>query len=408
MPEFPKVRLDSIAVLRGGSGFPDRYQGLQKGLYPFIKVSDLSRPGNERQIVNSQNWLDESRYQALRPILHPAGAVVFAKVGGALLLNRRRVLTRPTAIDNNMMSAVPFRLVDNRYFLALLETIDMGQICQGGSLPSVNQQALREIKVFLPALTEQLRISAVLDAWGTAAVQAERLYDFLKKRHYALSTILLSKQSNNEIMLGSIGKFEKGRGLPKSALAEVGIPCLRYAEIYTRYGDTARFLVSRTTEAGARTSRDLHLGDIVFAASGETAEEIGKAVAYLGTERAVVGGDTVVLTGHDQNPAFLAHVLNSENLVRQKSAAGKGHSVVHIHASDLAKLVIPLPPLSEQERIASLLQEGHNAITLTGTLTDSLRKQKMGLIQQLLTGKLRIPESIDALLPPAPQLVPAA
>lgn len=336
-----------------------------------------------------------------RQIAHGACGILPPELDGALVSNEYAVLLPTDELDKAFLRHLPHSI----YFQ---------QTCFHSSIGVHVEKLVFNLDHWLtwpflvPAPAEQRRIAAVLDAWDTAIAQAKTLYDSLGKRQRGISLRLLGQSLNEGITLGSIGRFEKGRGLPKTALAEAGIPCLRYAEIYTRYGNTTYALVSRTTEAGARASRELRHGDIVFAASGETAEEIGKAVGYLGTERAVVGSDTVVLTDHGQDPSFLAHVLNSEELVRQKSAAGKGHSVVHIHAPDLAKLVIPLPPLLEQERIARLLQEGQDAIELTGTLATSLRQQKMGLMQRLLTGQLPVPKSIDTLLSPVSELVAAA
>lgn len=262
------------------------------------------------------------------------------------------------------------------------------------------------IPATFPPLPEQQRIASVLDAWDTAIATTERLVE-AKRRQSRDVTRRLMAQSNESVMLGSLGSLEKGRGLAKTELTDAGIPCLRYAEIYTLYGDTTYSLVSRTSEAGARAGRELMCGDIVFAASGETAEEIGKAVAYLGSERAVVGGDTVVLTGHGQVAGYLARLLNSPDLVRQKTALGKGHSVVHIHAPDLARLMVTLPPTDDQKIIAAAFEAIENEIGGLQAIAECLRQQKRGLMQLLLTGKLRVPESIDRLLP-APLLASAA
>jgi type I restriction enzyme S subunit len=107
----------------------------------------------------------------------------------------------------------------------------------------------------------------------------------------------------------------------------------------------------------------------------------------------------VVLTGHGQNAAYLAHILNSEPIAKQKAAAGKGHSVVHIHAPDLAKLLVPLPSLSEQNKVAAALEAIEEQIGLNLAIVSHLRTQKRGLMQRLLTGQLRVSERIDALLP---------
>jgi type I restriction enzyme S subunit len=91
-------------TIGGGSGFPETYQDNSAGDLPFIKVSDLNLPGNEKHVVIANNWITEDVRKKIRAKVQPSGAIVFAKVRGALLTNKRRILTRPTIIDNNMMS----------------------------------------------------------------------------------------------------------------------------------------------------------------------------------------------------------------------------------------------------------------------------------------------------------------
>jgi type I restriction enzyme, S subunit len=184
--------------------------------------------------------------------------------------------------------------------------------------------------------------------------------------------------------LGDLGYFLKGRGISKADLTISGVPCLRYAEIYTLYGDVAYNLQSIVSDKVANEALTLEHGDIIFAGSGETAAEIGKAVAYVGNGRAVVGGDTIVLRGHGQDAAFLAHALNSDDAVRQKSRLGNGQSVVHIHAPELSTVEVFLPPISEQKRISQILQIWDHAIEQVSQLITLRKEQYIGIRGQLI------------------------
>lgn len=189
--------------------------------------------------------------------------------------------------------------------------------------------------------------------------------------------------ANRRRNLGSLGEFLKGKGIAKSDLCENGFPCLRYAEIYTLYGSVAEKLISSVSQEASKGALELMSGDIIFAASGETAVEIGKAVAFTGQEMAFVGGDTVVLRNHGQDPAFLAHALNADDAIRQKARLGKGQSVVHIHAPDLSKVEIPLPPLPEQRKIAEILRTWDEAIEKLEALRAAKEQQRKGVSQVL-------------------------
>lgn len=177
--------------------------------------------------------------------------------------------------------------------------------------------------------------------------------------------------------LGDLGMLLKGKGVSRADVASEGVPCLRYGEIYSTYGSVAECLVSRVSRDRANEALELLPGDVVFAASGETAEEIGKAVAYIGDSIGRVGGDTIVLRDHGQDPVFLGHLLNSGPVVRQKARLGKGQSVVHIHAPEIAGIEIPLPPLPEQRKIAEILRTWDEALEALTTLrTAKARRYK--------------------------------
>lgn len=133
-------------------------------------------------------------------------------------------------------------------------------------------------------------------------------------------------------------------------------------------------------------------GDILFAGSGETKEEIGKTVAFLGgVDRAYCGGDILILSpsrGYDSK--FLGYVCNSQPIVAQKASRGQGDAVVHIRSGSLAEVVIPVPPRPEQEKIAEALSDVDALLAAMTKLIEKKRAIKQGAMQQLLTGKKRL------------------
>ena len=104
MPDgWEVVRLGDIAQVRSGVGFPLNRQGRRNGAYPFIKVSDMNLGGNETYIRSANNYVDQQDASELGATVFPPGTVVFPKVGAAIATNKKRALTVPTIIDNNMM-----------------------------------------------------------------------------------------------------------------------------------------------------------------------------------------------------------------------------------------------------------------------------------------------------------------
>ena len=193
------------------------------------------------------------------------------------------------------------------------------------------------------------------------------------------------------IPLSKVGVFGKGSGVTRANAQSGNIPCVRYGEIYTSHNDFIKAFYSHISPEIASTATKLKKGDILFAGSGETKEEIGKAVAFLGNEEAYAGGDIIILSPNmESSSMYLGYVLNSKAAVAQKASMGQGDAVVHIHAKELADVVIPWPKVDEQERIADALSTIDALITGLDEAIEKKRQIKEGLMQNLLTGRKRL------------------
>jgi type I restriction enzyme S subunit len=169
--------------------------------------------------------------------------------------------------------------------------------------------------------------------------------------------------------LGELGTFSKGKGILKEQVISEGLPCIRYGEIYTTYDFIIRDFKSFINEDVAKESKEIKRGDILFAGSGETAEEIGKAVAYTSDEKAFAGGDVIILsTKKEVNVECLSFALETDIAKKQKRVLGQGNSVVHIYPSDLIKVKLLIPPIPEQKAIAHLLGLMDSAINTNNQL----------------------------------------
>ena len=190
--------------------------------------------------------------------------------------------------------------------------------------------------------------------------------------------------------LGELGTFSKGRGIKREDLSDEGLPCIRYGELYTRYGNYILNVASRIPPSVALTALPIRTGDLLFAGSGETAKEIGRCAAYLGKETAYAGGDIVVLRPSEQSSIYLGHLMNHSTVSVQKVRMGQGDAVVHISASNLAQVQVKLPTLAEQQAIAAALSDMDAEIAALERRWNKTRAIKQGMMQALLTGRVRL------------------
>lgn len=189
-----------------------------------------------------------------------------------------------------------------------------------------------------------------------------------------------------EFVLKDIGNFLRGSGISKKDLSDTGIPAIRYGDIYTKYDFVIKNVSSFTNSKGT----ELKKGDILFAGSGETAEEIGKSVAFIDDYKAFAGGDIIIFRPNiDLNSLFLSYILNSGKCRKDISIMGQGHTVVHIYASSLEILKVILPPLDEQKRIAEVLSLCDKLIENLTKLIEKKEIYKKGVMQRVLSGEVR-------------------
>ena len=276
--------------------------------------------------------------------------------------------------------------------------IQLRRLATGLKVFGISKRALRDIRIPLPPPAEQRAIAEVLSDVDGLIQSLDAL--IAKKRAIKQATMqqLLTGKTRlpgfsgawETKRLGEIGPFSKGRGIKRDDVSDEGVPCIRYGELYTRYKDHVLNPVARIPLSVASKSLPIKTGDLLFAGSGETSEEIGRCAAYLGEEQVYVGGDVVVLTPLSQNSLYLGYLMNHPTVARQKARMAQGDAVVHINSRNLAQVQIDLPTLAEQRAIAVILFDMDAEIAALERRRDKTSAIKQGMMQQLLTGRVRL------------------
>lgn len=186
-----------------------------------------------------------------------------------------------------------------------------------------------------------------------------------------------------------IGRLLKGSGGSKEDAVEEGVPCVRYGELYTTHRNFIERARTCVTQERASDYTPLEYGDVLFAASGETIEEIGKSAVNL-LHGARCGGDVVILRPTEAFvPRFLGYATDAAPVAAQKSLAGRGSTVKHIYPDELREVVIAVPPVDEQQAIADLLdRETGRLDALVATkqrLIDLLAEKRKAIIATAVT-----------------------
>ena len=187
--------------------------------------------------------------------------------------------------------------------------------------------------------------------------------------------------------LGNLGQFNKGSGVKKDDSQSGDLACIRYGELYTKHHNIINQCYSFISPEVSKSAKKIKNGDILFAGSGETKEEIGKCASFIHEYDAYAGGDIIIFTPKYCSSIFLGYLLNSKTIVNQKASKGQGDAVVHISSKELSRIIIPCPPIIEQNAIAGALSDADAYITSLEKLIEKKRQIKHGAMQELLKPK---------------------
>lgn len=171
--------------------------------------------------------------------------------------------------------------------------------------------------------------------------------------------------------LGDLGSFIRGKRFVRTDIVANGVPCIHYGDIYTYYGLFATQTKGKLREDIALKMRYAQKNDVVIVAAGENKEDIGIGVAWLGEEPVAIH-DACFIFRSEMNPRFLSHFLRTDSYHKQIRKYVVEAKICSISAKGLERVIVPVPPYQEQEKIADILDKFD---TLTASISEGLPKE---------------------------------
>lgn len=414
VPERWEVkRLKDVGSLMAGAGFPHEFQGIEDEKYPFFKVGDLANSSDGRKMIRGEHSISRKTASILRARIIPPNAIIYAKIGAALLLNRRRITAIPCCIDNNMTAFVPTAgKIDTTFSFYWFSTLDFGEFTNPGAVPSLSEGCQSILPITLPPLPEQTAIADFLDREtgriDTLVAKKRRLIALLKEKR----TVLISRTVT--------------RGLPASVARAFGL------EPHTRFKDSGIEWLGQVPEGwevkrlsyitqcldGRRIplnkeQRSERQGDfpywgancvvdyvdewlfneplVLLGEDGAPFFDPNKPVAFSVNGKIWVNNHAHVLKVNcAANECFLAYVLNCV----EYGAFIDGATRDKLTQSDMNSIPIQVPPLSEQTAISTYLDREtakiDRLVEKVELLISRLQEYRTALITAAVTGKIDV------------------
>lgn len=396
--EWEVMRLGDIVSITSGES-PSLYHLKAEGKYPYVKVEDLNNC--EKYQESCREYSDDNNTTI------KAGSIIFPKRGASILNNKVRIAAKDIQMDSNMMAITPHTaIVDTEFLYIRILHERLYRIADTSSIPQINNKHIIPYKIAVPPLAEQRKIAEVLGVWDEAIEKQARLIEKLALRKRGLMQRLLSAKLRlpgfsepwEKVKLGDIGHFLSSNTLSRDCLNEqIGnIKNIHYGDILIKLPtivDASFIHIPYVNDDVIVKSDYLKNGDIIFA---DTAEDytVGKAIEIINIQAIPVTSGLHTIPFRPKSGIFvnrfLGYYVNSTDYRRQLQPLIQGIKVYSISKTALCKTTLKIPTLSEQTAIAEVLTAADREIELAKEKLERLRRQKRGLMQQLLTGKKRV------------------
>lgn len=258
----------------------------------------------------------------------------------------------------------------------------------GGGVPHVYPRDVAPILVPIPcpenpkkSLAIQAEIVRILDAFTAMTAELTAELNLRKKqyKHYRDQLLSFAEGHVEWKTLGEVGEFIRGKRFTKNDYVENGgIKAIHYGEIYTHYGTSSTSTISQVRSDLAESLRYAETNDVIVASVGETIEDVGKAVAWLGSGKVAIHDDSYAIR-HSFNPKYLSYCLQTENFISEKAKYVSRGKVKRLLIDGISKVRIPIPypndyerSLAEQARIVAILDKFD---ALTNSITEGLPRE---------------------------------
>lgn len=388
-------KLSELGKTQSGIGFSESEQGGTDGV-PFFKVSDMNNLGNEHEMKTANNYVNLEQLQRWKwkPI-EDVPSIIFAKVGAAIMLNRKRLVRRPFLIDNNTMAYIFNDSWDEDFGKTLFETIPLPRYAQIGALPSYNGSDIEAIGICVPMKEEQIKIAELFVNLDNLITLHQHKYDKLQNIKKSMLEKLFPKNGGNTPEIRFKGFTDPWEQRELSDISNKVLEknaTLQFTETFTNSAEFGIINQRDFFDHDISNVENLHSyyvvknNDFVYNPRISTFAPVGPINRNKLGRDGVMSPLYTVLRTHDIDNTFLEQYFKSRNwhsFMKLNGDSGARSDRFSIKDSIFIEMPIPYPNINEQLKIGEYLTDLDNLIILHQRELDKLKNMKKACLEKI-------------------------
>jgi type I restriction enzyme S subunit len=408
--DWKKIKLGELCEIVSGNTPKGLEQVSNKGKYQFYKVSDMNLEGNESSMITSNLRLTEEEIKNLRIKVYPKGTVIFPKRGGAILTNKKRILSQPSSFDLNVMGILPNESVESSYLYYWFQKLDLTKIYDGSNVPQINTKNIAPLEFPLPTINEQRKIvSKIEELFSELDKGIEELKTAQQQlkvyRQAVLKWAFEGKLTNEDVKQGKLpegwkwielnqqAKTVSGYAFKSTDFKSQGVAVIKISNIgYSEFvWKDQEYLPEKYLEQHKNFA--IHGEDLLIALTRPITNNTTKVCKYpknasigLLNQRVAsikeINGDKEYLFWYFQTDSFKNYIRSKFSETLQPNLSPK----------DLAQTPIPFCSLDEQQQIVQEIESRLSVCDkIEEIITNSLKQAealRQSILKKAFEGKL--------------------
>ena len=366
------------------------------GDIPWCRIEDIE--GNYLNGNKESRFVSEKTIKEMNLKVFPQGTLI---ASCSATLGVYAINTTPLITNQTFIGLVPSEKINVNYLLYYMNTTTdrLKNIASGTTIPYISRQKFEKFKIVLPNIEEQEKIASILSTVDEQIDNVDALIEKNKELKKGLMQTLLTKGIGHTkfkkteigeipeewevVKLGEVCDFKQGFQIPRSEqILECKEGYIRYLYITDFFSDNNKLFIKES-----RKYYYIEPRDIAIANTGNTCGKAFRgATGVLSNNMFKIFNDKNRISDN-----YLWSYLNSDYYWNELSKYFNTAGQPHVGHKNMSQLKIAIPnKLIEQEKIASILSEVDKKIDDYENKKQKLEELKKGLMQQLLTGNIRV------------------